>query len=98
MNSGLPTPEELDSRVVVYSRRYCGFCVLAHRLLKGMNIEFRDVDVTGNQGARRWLEEKSNQATLPQIFIDQRSIGGFTELQAVARRGELDELRRSTRT
>lgn len=79
-------------RVQVYSTAYCGFCVRAKQLLSRLNIAFDDIDVTEDMDKRAWLVESTGQRTVPQIFIDGRSIGGFTELAALERQGELRPL------
>ena len=75
--------------VVVYRTEYCPYCVMAERLLRARGIPFKEVDVTGNRGTRDWLVQATRQRTVPQIFIGDRSIGGFTELAELDRRGEL---------
>jgi glutaredoxin 3 len=87
--SSFPLPGELGEHVVAYTTPWCGYCVAARRLLDKRHISFADIDVTGNQEARRWLAENSGQRTVPQIFIGGQSIGGFDELLAMDRSGEL---------
>lgn len=71
--------------VVVYRTRYCGYCMMAARLLSSLQIPFREVDVSGDPERRRWLARVTGQRTVPQIFVGERSIGGYTELAAVLR-------------
>lgn len=78
--------------VKVYTTRICGYCVAAKRLLKREAIEFDEIDVSNDPSSRHWLLEVSGQRTVPQIFIHDRSIGGYTELAALYRSGELDAL------
>jgi glutaredoxin 3 len=65
---------------------------MAARLLKQQGLEFEEVDVTGDDERRRWLVAASGQRTVPQIFINGRSVGGFDDLSALVRRGELPAL------
>jgi glutaredoxin 3 len=76
-----------SQEVVLYRTQYCGFCVMAARLLSSLHISFREVDVSGNRELRRWLVEATGQLTVPQIFVGQRSIGGYRELSALLRHG-----------
>jgi glutaredoxin 3 len=78
--------------VKVYTRMGCGYCTAALRFLREKGVEFEHIDATGDAQTRRWLVEATGQTTVPQIFIDGRSIGGFTDMIALARRGELDRL------
>ena len=81
-----------SASVRIYTRRGCGYCDAALDLLRAKGIAFDEVDATGDQTVRRWLADVTGQATVPQIFIDGRSIGGYTELAGLDRRGELDRM------
>ena len=80
------------AEVKIYTREYCGFCTAAISLLRGKGVAFEEIDATGDDKTRKWLAEVTRQDTVPQIFIDGRSIGGFSELRALEQRGELDAL------
>lgn len=77
-------------RVRIYSTRICPYCVRAKLLLKQRGIAFEEIDVTDDPEARRWLHEATGRKTVPQIFIDDEPIGGFEELRALDRSGELE--------
>ncbi len=76
--------------VIVYTTAICGYCVRAKALLTRKNIAFKEVDVSHDHEARVRLVRETGQRTVPQIFIDGRSIGGFDELSAMDRKGLLD--------
>jgi glutaredoxin 3 len=78
--------------VKVYTREACGYCTAAIRLLKAKGVRFVEIDTTGDPTTRRWLAEVSGQTTVPQIFINGRPVGGFTDIRALDERGELDRL------
>lgn len=78
--------------VKIYTRKWCGYCTAAETLLKSKNIPYEHIDATDQPELRRWLVERSGQTTVPQIFIDDRSIGGYSELRALNDSGKLDEL------
>lgn len=80
------------ARVVVYSTIYCNYCRAAKRMLSQKGIDFEPVDVTRDRETRQWLVEATGRRTVPQIFIDDRPIGGYTDLAALDRSGELDRL------
>lgn len=82
----------MSERVEVYTTVSCGYCVRAKALLSRLNIPFKEVDVTQDFDKRDWLVSTTGQRTVPQIFIDGRSIGGFTELAALERAGGLRNL------
>jgi len=81
------TSEPAASEVVVYRTRYCPYCTLATRLLSANGVGFREVDVSGDPARRRWIARESGQRTVPQIFVGQRSIGGYSELRHLLRGG-----------
>jgi glutaredoxin 3 len=81
-----------SARVELYRTRYCGYCTLAARVLDQSGVPFTEIDVSGDHERRRWLQEVTGRRTVPQIFIDGRSIGGYEELAALARRGELERM------
>jgi glutaredoxin 3 len=79
--------------VKIYTRRWCGYCTGALRLLESKGIAFEEIDTTGNHELRRWLVDVSGgRTTVPQIFIGDRAIGGYDDLRALERTGELDRL------
>jgi glutaredoxin 3 len=80
--------------IKIYTTPWCGYCRAAERLLNKKGVAFENQDVSDDPQTRRWLVEASGQNTVPQIFIDGKSIGGFSELDALDRRGELDRLLR----
>jgi glutaredoxin 3 len=82
-----------DSRILVYSQPFCGYCSAAKRLLQQKGAEFSEVDVMLEAGRRAEMIERSGgRRTVPQIFIDGRHVGGYDDLSALDRSGELDRL------
>ena len=77
------------SRVDVYTTPSCPYCVRAKRLLEARRIPFREIDVAIDDDLRGELIERTGRRTVPQIFIDGESIGGFEELAALDAAGEL---------
>ena len=82
-----------DPRVIVYSQPFCGYCSAAKRLLNEKGAEFSEIDVMFESGRRSEMIERSGgRRTVPQIFIDGRHIGGYDDLSALDKAGELDRL------
>jgi len=73
----------------MYSTMVCPYCIRAKLLFRERGIAYEDIDVTGDSKARQWLVERTGRRTVPQIFIGEESIGGFDELRALDRSGEL---------
>ena len=79
--------------VKVYTTRICPYCFSAKALLKKRDIPFEEVDVSSDHEKRTWLVKASGgRRTVPQIFIDDKPIGGSDELHALDKSGELEKL------
>lgn len=78
--------------VKIYTRQWCGYCSAAERLLRGKGVAFENIDCTGDNAKRAWLAEVTGRSTVPQIFIDGKAIGGYDDMKALDRTGELDKL------
>lgn len=88
----------MPAHVKIYTRQWCGYCVAAERLLKRKGIAYEQIDTTGDQATRKWLREVTGQSTVPQIFIDGKSIGGYDDMSALDQAGKLDTLLAGTGT
>ena len=77
-------------KVTVDTKENCPFCVRAKALLARKGVAFEEVKVEGRDELRTWLVEASGQRTVPQIFVGDRSLGGFTDIDALDKRGALD--------
>jgi glutaredoxin 3 len=80
------------SSVVIYTTKVCPYCVRAKALFARKGIAYREIDVTHDDGARNWLIQATGQRTVPQIFINDQALGGFDDVAALDRVGELDRL------
>ena len=78
------------SKVIIYSKDYCPFCVRAKNLLNQKRVSFEEIMVDKDPKLFSELKEKSGMLTVPQIFVDDKLIGGFTELAELDRQGKLD--------
>ena len=81
------------ARVQVYSTRWCGYCVRAKALLERRGIEYQEISLDDDRAFRQKLFDFTGGWTVPQVLIDGRPIGGYTELWRLDRDGTLaDEL------
>ena len=76
----------------MYTTRWCAYCVRAKALLEARGIDFEEIDLDDDPRFRHTLLELTGAYTVPQILIDDKSIGGYAELYALVQRGELDDL------
>lgn len=75
--------------VRMYTTQVCPYCVRAKALLKQRDIPFEEIDVSRDDAKRAWLVETTGRRTVPQIFIGDEAIGGFDDLHALDKSGEL---------
>ncbi|HEY4917562.1 MAG TPA: glutaredoxin domain-containing protein [Solirubrobacteraceae bacterium] len=80
------------SDVTVYTTEPCAFCARAKGLLKARGVEFAEINLSKDPAGRAELARKTGMMSFPQVIIDGELIGGFTEVQAAAESGRLDEL------
>ncbi len=80
------------NNVVLYTTRFCPYCVRAKALLKKKGVEFKDIPVDGDPALRREMMAKSGSHTVPQIWVGDQHVGGCDELYALDRSGKLDSL------
>ena len=69
-------------KAIVWSKDACPFCVQAKALLEARGIEYEERNVSTDWTREQLLEAVPNARTLPQIFLDDRHIGGFTDLRS----------------
>ena len=79
-------------RIRIYTTRWCGYCVRAKALLDGRGVEYEEVPLDDEVGFRQKLLDTTGGWTVPQVVIDDRPIGGYTELWRLERKGRLDAM------
>ncbi|HEX8951497.1 MAG TPA: glutaredoxin 3 [Polyangia bacterium] len=82
----------MASEVRIYTTTYCGYCRAAKALLAQRGAAFREIDCTDDAATRQWLVERTGQRTVPQIFIGDVPVGGFSELSGLDRAGRLSAI------
>ena len=80
------------AKVVVYSSGLCPYCTMAKQFLARKGIEFDEIRIDMEPEKRQEMMEKSRQRTVPQIFINDDAIGGYTDLIALENSNRLDGL------
>ena len=80
-------------KVEIYTWAYCPFCIRAKTLLKQKGIQYIEYPIDGDEEARTVMSERANgRTTVPQIFINDKGIGGCNELYELEDSNELDNL------
>jgi len=83
------------AKVILYTTQQCPYCHMAKELLSSKNIPYEEIRVDTDPEKREEMMRLSQRRTVPQIFINDQSIGGYDDLAALARSGKLDELLKS---
>ena len=79
------------AKVVVYTTTLCPYCIRAKNLLRQKGVPFTEIDLEQKPEELAGLKNKTGMRTVPQIFIDDELIGGFSELQALDQARQLDQ-------
>jgi glutaredoxin 3 len=88
MSSNTAGPE-----IVMYSTAWCGYCQRARNLLERKGVAVREIKIDEDPAERDvMLSRSGGRRTVPQIFIGERYVGGYDDLAALDRSGELDKL------
>lgn len=81
------------SKVEVYTWSSCPYCIRAKQLLRTKGVDFTEYSIDGDEDARAKMAQRANgRRSVPQIFIDDRHIGGCDDLHALDASGKLDPL------
>ena len=80
------------AKVLIYSTKVCPYCVRAKSLLDAKGVSYDEILIDTDDAARAEMMEKSGRRTVPQIFIDGQSVGGFDDLYALDKVGKLDDM------
>ncbi len=80
------------AKVVMYCTRVCPYCDMAARLLEAKGVAIDKILVDETPARRTEMERVSGRHTVPQIFIGERHVGGYTDLARLDMKGELDSL------
>lgn len=78
--------------VVIYTTRFCPYCIRAKALLDSKQVAFEEIPVDQDLEKRREMMEKAGRHTVPQIWIGDEHVGGCDELFMLERAGTLNSL------
>ncbi len=79
-----------ENQVTMLTSPTCGYCHAAKNLLQQQGVTYEEVDLIKDGEHAQQLLIKSGQRTVPQIFINEKPIGGFTELSKLFRENEFN--------
>jgi len=80
------------TKITIFTSTYCAYCTAAKNLLESRDYKYEEINMAGDQELMLEIMKKSGQRTVPQIFVGEKSIGGYQELLASTASGEFDAL------
>ena len=86
------TPPAGTPEVVIFTKTPCGYCNRARRLLSERGIAYTEIPVDRDPQQERIMRERSGRETVPQVFIGEHHVGGYTDLAALDAAGQLEPL------
>ncbi|KAI9311405.1 glutaredoxin-1, partial [Dichotomocladium elegans] len=84
-----------SNEVIVYSKTYCPYCKKAKKLLDQLGVKYRAVELNNEKNGtaiQDYLETRTGQRTVPNIFIKQQHVGGCDDLMAANANGNLQRM------
>ena len=79
-------------KITIYTGPLCNYCEAAKRLLKRNNANYKEIDISKVDGAMDEMIKRSNgKRTIPQIFFDDKHIGGYDEVRALEKENKLQD-------
>ncbi len=82
----------MSTEIVMYTTRFCPYCVRARRLFDSKQVSYTDIGVDGQPELRAEMTARSGRYTVPQIWVGKHHVGGYDDLALLERQGRLDEL------
>ena len=75
--------------ITLYSKDNSPYCILAKNLLTSLGAEYEEIDITATPGLIMDLVKRSGMRTVPQIYLWDECLGGYTDIAALHEKGEL---------
>jgi GrxC family glutaredoxin len=76
--------------IVIYTKEWCRYSAKAKALLESKGLAYREIDITNDEARQQEMVNRSHRRTVPQLFIDGESVGGYDDLADLNASGELD--------
>ena len=79
-------------KIIIYSKEVCPYCVRAKALLQKKSVVFEEKKITDDKTKQEMIEKSGGRMSVPQIFINEKHVGGCDDLYALDKSGKLDEI------
>jgi glutaredoxin 3 len=80
------------AKVIIYSKDNCPYCVAAKTMLTQKGVPYTEINLQTKPQELADLKAKTGLRTVPQIFINDKLVGGFSDLQKLDQEGKLDTM------
>ncbi len=70
-------------KIILYTKKACGYCSMAKDFFTNHNIPYELIDITNNNDLHQQLINKTGQVTVPYVFINDKFVGGYTDLMKI---------------
>jgi glutaredoxin 3 len=80
------------AKVEIYTTQWCPYCFAAKALLADKGVAYEEVDAQQPETRMAMIQRAHGRRTVPQIFVGDRHLGGYTDIAALDREGQLDAL------
>ena len=77
-------------KIVIYTTPWCPYCAAAKNLLKAKGVDFEEIRIDSDPEKRAEMRARAQRTSVPQIFVADTYLGGFDDIAALDRRGELE--------
>lgn len=92
MNDQSPSHIRSMSKIQIYTTNWCPYCNAAKALLEDKGLTYEEIDATDPALRMEMIQRAHGRRTVPQIFIGAQHVGGYDDIAALERRGQLDPL------
>ena len=75
--------------IEIYTKNYCPYCTMAKSLLDSLKVKYKEHDITETPELIEELSKKSGFRTVPQIFVGEKCLGGFSDIDKLNAEGKL---------
>ncbi|OGT42574.1 MAG: glutaredoxin 3 [Gammaproteobacteria bacterium RIFCSPHIGHO2_12_FULL_37_34] len=80
------------AHITIYTKENCPYCRMAKELFAARHLTFEEIRIDLDEAKREEMIRLSNRRTVPQIFINSQSIGGYDDLTSLVKTGKLDAM------
>lgn len=80
------------TKIEIYTTPTCGFCTAAKAMLDGKHAAYEEISVVDRDLRAKMTQRANGRLTVPQIFIGDTHVGGYDDLSALERSGQLDTM------